>query len=270
MKSYIVFFIFSFFYFCTLIGVPAGYASENADNYIKMLNSDNIVQRTTAAKKITGSGLTEPELFNLIKEKLLNNYQSNPENPDHIDEMAWLCKALASSGNMEYQSTLQSVAENTTSLKLQRYALQSIDHIEDYARRNKIMASETEETKGLPSEIKKYINMLRADGIKLKTTAAKSIYRGGFSEVRLFDVVEEELIKGGESYYQAMRLYDDSEDDESESYSPDSNFIDMMAWFCKALGASGMEKYKATLREIIKNSNDPKLSKYARQGLAML
>ena len=155
MKSHnvlFVLFLFSFFYFGS--GVPAGQASEKLDSYISMLNSGNIVQRTTAAKKITRSGLDDPELFNLIKEKLLNNYQSDPDNPDHIDEMAWLCKALASSGNVEYQSTLQTVADNSTNLKLQRYALQSIDLVEEYAQKNKIMASETEETKGLSSEIK--------------------------------------------------------------------------------------------------------------------
>jgi hypothetical protein len=41
--------------------------------------------------------------------------------------MAWLCKALASSGMSEYKTTLQKVIDTTLNKKLRKYAKQALD-----------------------------------------------------------------------------------------------------------------------------------------------
>src|SRR3989304_4624841 len=79
-------------------GDAEGDRLEEVDEFITMLKSDNMEQRTNAAKRIARSGLTDPRLFDLIRDNLLNEYQLDTNNPKHIDEMSWLCKALASSG----------------------------------------------------------------------------------------------------------------------------------------------------------------------------
>ncbi|MEA1868430.1 MAG: hypothetical protein U9N19_10105, partial [Thermodesulfobacteriota bacterium] len=52
--------------------------------YMNMLKSNNVAQRTEAAKKISGSGLTDPKLFNTINVMLLERYQSDPNKGIHI------------------------------------------------------------------------------------------------------------------------------------------------------------------------------------------
>jgi len=227
--------------------------SAETDEYIKMLGSTSLKTRIDATKMITRSGLTDPELFNIINENLLSRYNTNTLNRNHIDEMSWLCKALASSGSQDYTSTLEKIIQTTSSQKLKKYAKQSLALLSEYAQRNILINDSNNIDTNLSPEVNKYINMLKSDSITLQRDAAKSIYRGKFSEKPLFDVLSDELLKG----YKTGTL-------------SDRNQLDTLAWMCKALGASGMVEYKQTLNQIIETSSNPKLIKYAKQGREML
>ena len=238
-----------------------GYAqtdrSQEVANYISKLQSNSRQNRIEAAKRITHSGLTDPELFDLINAELLNRYQSERGANEktyhlHIDEMSWLCKALASSGNTSYKETLQRIADTTSNPKLKKYALQSLRLIDEYAQRNAIMVQTRYAEADMSPEVVRYINMLKSDDIKAKKDAAKSISRSNITDKRLFDVVNEELLKG----YQVN--------------TRDRHHTDTMAWLCKALAASRMPEYKATLRTVIATSSSPKLKKYALESLSRL
>ena len=236
--------------------VTPGYAEENrqteVDEFITMLKSNNIEQRITAAKRITRSGLTDPKLFDLIRDNLLNGYQSDPNNPKHTDEIAWLCKALASSGRPEYKEALKKVADTTEDAKLERYARQSMGLIDEFAERNKIISDTENTVPGQSPEVTRLINMLKSDNLSLKRDAAKEIYRSHFTDQDLFGVVNEELLKG----YQISPY--------------DRHHVDVMAWLCKALGASGMPEYKATLSKIVETSSSEALRKHAKLSLDMI
>ena len=92
-------------------------------------------------------------------------------------------------------------------------------------------------------------NMLKSDLMKVKKKAAQIITRRAYTDQDLYEVVNEELLKG----------YPTASD----------KSIDTMAWLCKALGTSGNEKYKETLQKV-KNSDNPKLAKFAAIGYDML
>lgn len=258
MRKYFIFLLFfiTAIFLSNIVCPGSGYAVEDrsakVDKYIKMINSNLITQRIGAAKLISRSGLSDPKLFNIIEKCLLKGYQFESKNPKHIDEMAWLCKALASSGISDYKKTLEKVANSATNAKLKRYARQSLGLIDEYAERNAIISDTRYAQEGQSPEATKYINMLKSDIISLKKDAAKIIFRSGLSDQKLFEVVNEELLK----LYQ-LNIYD-------------NNHVDAMAWLCKALGASGMSKYKETLEEIAYTTPNKKLKKYAKQALNML
>lgn len=125
------------FAFClTLIFSTTFSAVANADHsakineHIKMLGSASLKTRIDAAKLITRSGITEPGLYNIINDKLSDGYNTNVMDRDHIDEMAWMCKAPASSGMVEYRTALTQVIENTSDLKLKKHAGQSLEMLQ--------------------------------------------------------------------------------------------------------------------------------------------
>ncbi len=239
-----------------LSGLPAAWASDRTaevNTFITMLESDSLKTRIDAAKQITRSGLTDPGLFNMIQEKLLTESTQNLGNSKHVDEMSWMCKALASSGNMEYLETLTNIGTTSPSKKLKRYAKQSAEQLSVHAERNRLLADETNMDPSLSPEVNRYIIMLKSNDPVLKRDASKSIYRSHFTEEKLYDVVSDELLKG----YPLTS-------------SRDRNYSDSMAWMCKALGASGMTKYKSTLTEVLEKCTSEKLKKYARQSLGNL
>lgn len=259
MKRYNVTFLAmiftSLFLLASSVYIGNGFAQEErsaeVDKYIDMLKSQSIPQRIEAAKRITGSGLTDPKLFNVIKEELLKRLESSTSNDQVIDEMSWFCKALASSGLEEYKETLKKVADHTENKKLKRYALQSLDLVDEYAKKNKIMSETKYAEAGLSPEVVRYINMLKSDDISLKKDAAKRITRSGLREEKLFEVVNEELLKMSPN-------------------STDNNYVDTTAWLCKALAASGMPKYKETLKKITETTSNGNLKKHCQKSLEML
>jgi len=114
-----------------LSGLPAAAASDRmaeVNKFTTMLESDSLKTRIDAAKQITRSGLTDPGLFNIIQEKLLTG-SAHLSNSKHVDEMSWMCKALASSGNMEYLETLTNIGATSTSEKLKHYARKSLGNL---------------------------------------------------------------------------------------------------------------------------------------------
>ncbi len=102
------------------------------------------------------------------------------------------------------------------------------------------------------SEIKKYIRMLQSSSTKDQRYAAKKIIRSHSSNRVLLDVVNRELLKG---YQQKSR---------------DRHHVDVMAWFCKVLGASKQSRYASTLSKVADSDANRKLKKYAAKNLRLL
>lgn len=221
--------------------------SKEVEQYVEILSSGTLGRQISAAKEITRSGLSDPKLFDLINNQLLDNYlQSNGS--DHVDYMAWLCKALASSGLQKYKPTLVKVAETTEDPKLERYAKQSVELFEQYAERNKIISDESNASSGHDPEVTKIINMLKSNMMELKRDAAKMVIRKDYSEPAIYEIINDDLLAGYTS-------------------ATDKVAVDTMAWLCKALAASGNPLYKETLTKIADNSGNPKLAKYAKKAL---
>jgi len=82
--------------------------------------------------------------------------------------------------------------------------------------------------------------------------AAKITSRNPFSGDAVTDAISEELLKA------------------CTSASSSRTMIDALSWMCKALGASGNAKYKATLNQVIETGTSSKLKNYAKKSLGML
>ncbi len=247
-----------------------GNRSAEVEQYINMLNSSSRHQRITTAKKISRSGLSEEKLFDMINDILLKNYKKNTRNSQQIDEMSWLCKALASSGLDKYGVSLKSVADNTQNPKLKKYALQSLNLIKQFAERNRVMTDDKHLKEGFSPELARYINMLRSEDLTLKRDAAKHIFRSVIMDERLYDIVEEELLK---EFVKTPKEREYDEYGEEVTYGASRKQKlqnDTSAWLCKALGASGMGKYIETLEKIAKTSSDMYVRRHAKDSLNML
>ena len=101
--------------------------------YLEQINSDSIATVIIAAKHIVRGGLMKaPALYEVINRKILDNYLDIDENHS-VDEIAWLCKALATSGDEKYKETLYKVAKDGDGFHLRRHARDSMNAIDIFA-----------------------------------------------------------------------------------------------------------------------------------------
>ncbi len=87
-----------------------------------MLASSNVELLRVGAKRIVHAYSFDNALLKLAESRLIKEYSSNNTDKVFIDAMAWLCKALASSGDTQYKATLTTVEQGATSKKLRKYA----------------------------------------------------------------------------------------------------------------------------------------------------
>ena len=104
-----------------------GLAPEVA-RLVNMLRAPDLSLKKDAAKKITRSNLREPRLYSVVSDELLTGTKGGGLDKDEADAMAWLCKALAASGDTQYRATLDQLARDIANHRtLRKYARQSAD-----------------------------------------------------------------------------------------------------------------------------------------------
>ena len=235
------------FLMLTTISFAASDVSRS-DSYLKQLKTNSIHGKISTARSIIKSGLSNASLFNYIESEVLNNYQHTGKDRLKTDLMAWYCKALASSGNSKYKATVEKVLANTTNRNLIRHAQKSLDMYDYYAKRNKDMKNPPKNKGKYDAQTNRLLDLLNSGNARLQTNAAKEISRHGNSNPVVFATIAKAL----RNSYKAENI--------------DKNTLDMLAWYCKALAASGNVKYQAVLQEVMDGSSSTKLKKYARQS----
>lgn len=225
--------------------------SGEAEKLQTGLKSPSRTQRINAAKIITRSGLNEPELYQTIADLLREGYPV-ASSPDQVDEMAWLCKALAASGDATHRPLLKEIATQSSSEKLKHYARQSNDLLDEFAERSRILNADDSWDKELTGEENRLINMLSSDNVSLRRDAAKMLVRRVMTAPKVFDSAAEAL--AGMTRENSSGLLQ----------------VDTMAWLSKALAASGNPKYIELLEKVKSQTYDPKLLMHVNNSLKAL
>lgn len=90
---------------------------------LNMLQSDDLTLQKIGAKRIYHKYRNETELLETSKRLLLASYKAPYIDQAAINTMAWLCKALGSSGNVKYKEVLEEVGNNAKNKKVRKYAM---------------------------------------------------------------------------------------------------------------------------------------------------
>ncbi|MDK9709428.1 MAG: FlgO family outer membrane protein [Desulforhopalus sp.] len=104
----------------------------------------------------------------------------------------------------------------------------------------------------LTSEQAKYLRMLESNNTREQKNAAQLMVRSNLRDPVVLDVVEKILLNG----YKTSGTDHDRNDT-----------VDTLSWLCKALGASGNSKYRATLSKVASEAPNRKLKGYAEKSL---
>lgn len=101
--------------------------TSQGNKYIRSLQSGSMKSKKDTARRITRARLKDTAVLDVLEAQLLGSYNSNTSNRNHIDTMAWFCKALGASKISKYKPALQQVANTTSSRKLRGYCQKSLN-----------------------------------------------------------------------------------------------------------------------------------------------
>lgn len=107
---------------------PAG-VSDEEKRYAAMFASTSAIDIRNAAKNLYYRHSDSAFLASAAEQCLLNNYNNQTADANHSDAMAWLCKALAKSGEQRFAATLKTVAKTAHNRKVRRYAEKSLNQL---------------------------------------------------------------------------------------------------------------------------------------------
>ena len=164
----------SFVLACSALQAHALDAS--GQRYVNQMVQGGPVSIREAAQSIYHSGYRDTETLDVAAEVLLQQYRTASDNTTS-DALAWVCKALASSGNGRYKPVLAEVVANSNNRKLDR-------HCEKAA--NSLSASGTPYTVGSVN-LEAYRNgkgQPAANAPAVPAQAAAAQGTGAFSDIR--------------------------------------------------------------------------------------
>lgn len=101
-------------------------AADNAQKYVKQIKSGDARSQRDAAKRIIREQLFDSSVMDVVSSQLKQDFNQNARDRNHIDAMAWMCKALGASGNSKYRDTLALVSKEAQNRKLRGYAQKSL------------------------------------------------------------------------------------------------------------------------------------------------
>jgi hypothetical protein len=228
---------------CTVTFADAT-AEKEIKEYITIFSEGSYTAQEKACQRLEWAGLTDTRIFDLVEKNLLAGYQS-ADSRSTVNEMAWLVKALAFSGQEKYRNTIAEVAANGGHKKLRKYAAQSNDMLTSYTRWNPIINDKKQYDPKQSAEANKFANMLRSDELELNLLATKRIYNEGLNDSYLLDTLKQATEK---------RL---PEENNSKEY------VDTVAWMLKTLATTRDEKYLAVVEYASTNASNRKVQKYA-------
>lgn len=234
----------------TLLLIPSFALSAS---YLSQLKSSIRKERVDAAKRIYRAGKPQgAATYRYLNKRILVEFNSQPGNRHHADEIAWWTKALATSGNETYRATFERIYQEADNRNLKRHAKDSLAKLSMYANKQKIKSTGGGSSlKGLPAKAREYVLSIQSGDPRLQVDGAKRIIKAGYSDERIYNAVEKVLLA------------------EFNNSGGDRHKMDAMAWLCKCLGSSGNAKYRPTLEKVAAEG-PRKVAGYAKKSLKMI
>ncbi|MCP4338955.1 MAG: hypothetical protein GY799_08710 [Desulfobulbaceae bacterium] len=232
----------SLLFFAAVFGHGNAFAGESTELFAGVKSSD-YKTRLDSLKIIERTMVVNQEIFDYIQSRLFESYQSKAMSDKWTDEMAWCCKALASSADKKYIDTLKTVSESTDSPKLKRHCSNALEKYEYYSQYREVMSKP--KFPGISVEGSSNVHLISSGNPEMMRMGIRKIMTSNFEEA-VFDRVRDVLLA-------------------EYNHSPsDSKYIDSLSWLCKGLATSGNFKYVHDLETVEKSAASTKLQKYAR------
>ena len=233
----------------SLLALPASAMVEAklVESMYKTLTSGNLNTMAKVAEQMVYYGIEDDRLYQQLATTIDANLA--PESSRIADNIAWLSKGLAASGDDKYKPLLEKMVASSDT-KLQRYGKESLERLELYKQWNPLIRDHSSD--GLAFEqglYQVYYNMISSSEPELMRIGAKRIEFERISDPLLLDRLRDRLQQ------------------EAQRDVNDGDWEDAVSWMARALAVAGGDHYRADLMKVADQATSSKVARYATKYL---
>ncbi len=225
----------------------ANHSENELQEFIKIYEDRSTSVPKRIIDKLEFSGISDAKLYDIIEKRLLDEYQSG-----NAEDVSWLAKTLAYSGQEKYKKTLTQVLDTVRNPKVQKHVRKALERLPLYRVWNVDIKKDTEELSGDVLYRKRTINMVNSGNSHLTMIGAKRIWFHHPTDKLFVSAAKDKLLS-------SLKVSELSRRD-----------VDALGWLCKVLGKSGDSQYRAVLLEISRSASNRRVRNYAKKYARLL
>ena len=233
-----------YFIVLSLLSSVSWAKDDTLEQYKEIFSSTNSVTQQKAIKKLAISGLNSPEIYDVIEQNIKTNLPL-AKDKHKLNDMAYLVRALAYSGNDKYVSFINSLMDRNQPRKIRGHAQKAKVELYKYKMWNKVLNAGKDSR---PSQDQRLINAFKSNDVSLMEISARKMIELNLDNDSVLDVIGEEL--------KSARLL-----------VHDRQAISAYAYMAKAIATTSKPKYKPLLEELKTTIPHKKVRKYISKYL---
>ncbi len=214
------------------------------ERYAKVFSGAGFGAKKQALHDLTWAGISDPRVYDPIEAQLLAGYQITDKDKTQVEQLSYLAKGLALSGNSKYKAPLDKVLAETPSKKLKKHVTTGLQRLPDYEKWNPIISANLDQAAPGRLGQARALNMLDSD--------VPELFRAGAKIVRKYFIDDDEMIAAVNA--SLLKNYQRNLDNKAQ--------VDGVNHLIRTLGESGKSEYRVTLDNVSLSSNK-KIAKYA-------
>lgn len=219
--------------------------SAEIEHYSKIFAGTAWGPKKQAINELAWKGISAPEVWSPVEAELLASYKTvTDKDKAQVEQLSWLAKGLAQSGDMKYATPLEDMLAGTPSKKFKKHLTTALQRLPNYAKWNPVISANLAEAPAGQLDQARTLNMLSSDSPDLIRAGAKVARKQFADEATVTAAVNESLLKN----------YNRNLDNKVQ--------VDAVNHLIRTLGESGMSEYRGTLDKVATSSNK-KIAKYA-------
>ncbi|WP_028885662.1 hypothetical protein [Teredinibacter turnerae] len=216
-------------------------------NFAARMASGVYLTQRDAYKQLQWAGLTDARIYDPLQQEIEKRLPAINDKQD-VDEVAWLIKFLAISGNYRYLPFMQTIVNDTRNDKILQHTRIGIANLHVYVTWNKVLNRNLQLAPAGQLQAQRVYNMLSGPYLPLQANGAKKLVQENIVNPQITELA-----------FSLLNQYGMTADNRDE--------VNLTIWLARYLVAHGGEEGIARVKQLKDSAASRKVRKYLRKSV---
>ncbi|WP_018278037.1 hypothetical protein WKI13_21140 [Teredinibacter turnerae] len=216
-------------------------------NFAARMASGVYLTQRDAYKQLQWAGLTDARIYDPLQQEIEKRLPAINDKQD-VDEVAWLIKFLAISGNYRYLPFMQTIVNDTRNDKILQHTHIGIANLHVYVTWNKVLNRNLQLAPAGQLQAQRVYNMLSGPYLPLQANGAKKLVQENIVNPQITELA-----------FSLLNQYGMTADNRDE--------VNLTIWLARYLVAHGGEEGIARVKQLKDSAASRKVRKYLRKSV---